>query len=183
MSADLQYAHLLIILPCLIGFELKECRHKQSKCKQQIQTCMQSRSNYSKTCTSTVAWKISFRLKGAISCEEPFHLLKTIFYFPMLVLKCIYPYNKTIFKQVLVNCQHFTQDAKYRPSGGAATGHFFFRGSEPNGRLYLAVGQNQRHHFGVGEFTSHFRTYFSGWIGMFTGVRFGFWSKRGATFV
>ena len=24
-------------------------------------------------------------------------------------------------------------------------------------------------HFGVGEFTTHFRTYFSGWIGMFTG--------------
>ena len=23
--------------------------------------------------------------------------------------------------------------------------------------------------FGVGEFTTHFRTYFSGWIGMFTG--------------
>ena len=24
-------------------------------------------------------------------------------------------------------------------------------------------------HFGVGEFATHFRTYFSGWIGMFTG--------------
>ena len=24
-------------------------------------------------------------------------------------------------------------------------------------------------HFGVGEFTTHFRTYFGGWIGMFTG--------------
>ena len=33
----------------------------------------------------------------------------------------------------------------------------------------LAVGQNQWYHFGVGEFTTHFRTYFSGWIGMFTG--------------
>ena len=29
--------------------------------------------------------------------------------------------------------------------------------------------QNQWYHFGVGEFTTHFRTYFSGWIGMFTG--------------
>ena len=24
-------------------------------------------------------------------------------------------------------------------------------------------------HFWAGEFTTHFRTYFSGWIGMFTG--------------
>ena len=24
--------------------------------------------------------------------------------------------------------------------------------------------------FGLGEFTTHFRTYFSGWIGMFTGM-------------
>ena len=36
---------------------------------------------------------------------------------------------------------------------------------------HLAVGQNQCYHFGVGEFTTHFRTYFSGWIGMFTGLR------------
>ena len=34
----------------------------------------------------------------------------------------------------------------------------FGRGSTPIGS-----------HFGVGEFTTHFRTYFSGWIGMFTG--------------
>ena len=27
---------------------------------------------------------------------------------------------------------------------------------------------------GLSEFTTLFRTYFSGWIGMFTGVRFGF---------
>ena len=40
---------------------------------------------------------------------------------------------------------------------------------------HLAVGQHQWYHFGVGEFTTHFRTYFSGWIGMFTGAnRFGF---------
>ena len=26
------------------------------------------------------------------------------------------------------------------------------------------MGQNLRLHFGVGEFTTHFRTYFSGWI-------------------
>ena len=32
------------------------------------------------------------------------------------------------------------------------------RGSKPMGS-----------HFGLGEFTTHFRTYFSGWIGMFTG--------------
>ena len=30
-------------------------------------------------------------------------------------------------------------------------------------------GQNQWYHFGVGEFTTHFRTYFIGEIGMFTG--------------
>ena len=30
--------------------------------------------------------------------------------------------------------------------------------------LYMAVGQNQWYHFGVGEFTTHFRTYLSGWI-------------------
>ena len=28
-------------------------------------------------------------------------------------------------------------------------------------------------HFGVGEFTTNFRTYFSGWIGMFTGNTLG----------
>ena len=28
---------------------------------------------------------------------------------------------KTIFKQVLVNCRHFTRDANYRPSGGPGT--------------------------------------------------------------
>ena len=33
----------------------------------------------------------------------------------------------------------------------------------------VAVGQNQWYYFGVGEFTTHFRAYFSGWIGMFTG--------------
>ena len=36
--------------------------------------------------------------------------------------------------------------------------------------LNMAVGQNQWYHFGVGEFTTHFRTYFSGWSGMFTGL-------------
>ena len=30
--------------------------------------------------------------------------------------------------------------------------------------VYIAVGQIQWYHFGVGEFTTHFRTYFSGWI-------------------
>ena len=35
-------------------------------------------------------------------------------------------------------------------------------------RTYVAMLQN-RHYFGIGEFTTHFRTYFSGWIGMFTG--------------
>ena len=30
---------------------------------------------------------------------------------------------------------------------------------------HMAVGQNQWYHFGVGDF----RTYFSGWIAMFTG--------------
>ena len=29
--------------------------------------------------------------------------------------------------------------------------------------------QHQWYHFQVGEFTTHFRTYFAGWIGMFTG--------------
>ena len=39
----------------------------------------------------------------------------------------------------------------------------------------MAVGQNHWYHFGVGDFTTRFRTYFSGWIGMFTGgVGFGF---------
>ena len=33
----------------------------------------------------------------------------------------------------------------------------------------VAVGQNQWYHFGVIRCTTHFRTYFSGWIGMFTG--------------
>ena len=28
----------------------------------------------------------------------------------------------------------------------------------------MAVGQHQWYHFGVGEFTTHCRTYFSGWI-------------------
>ena len=33
----------------------------------------------------------------------------------------------------------------------------------------MAVGQNQWDPiFGVGEFTTHFRTYLSGWIGIFT---------------
>ena len=31
-------------------------------------------------------------------------------------------------------------------------------------KLHKALGQNQWYHFGVGEFTTHFRTYFSGWI-------------------
>ena len=34
----------------------------------------------------------------------------------------------------------------------------------------MAVGQHQCYHFGVGEFTTHFRTYVSGWIGTFTGA-------------
>ena len=37
-----------------------------------------------------------------------------------------------------------------------------------SGQLKMAVGQNQWYHFGVGEFTTHLRTYFSSWIGMFT---------------
>ena len=36
------------------------------------------------------------------------------------------------------------------------------------------LGQNQRDPILVGRCTTHFGTYFSGWIGMFTGVRFGF---------
>ena len=40
--------------------------------------------------------------------------------------------------------------------GTAIHGHFEARN--------MAVGQNQWYHFGLGEFT-HFRTYFSGWIG------------------
>ena len=42
---------------------------------------------------------------------------------------------------------------------------------EPNmhaSAIHMAVGQHQWYHFGLGEFTTHFRTYFSGWIGMFT---------------
>ena len=39
----------------------------------------------------------------------------------------------------------------------------------------MAVGQNPWLHFGVGEFTTRFRTYLSGWIGMFTwGYDLGF---------
>ena len=34
----------------------------------------------------------------------------------------------------------------------------------------MAMVQNQWYHFGIGEFTTHFRTYFSGWIGLFTGL-------------
>ena len=37
---------------------------------------------------------------------------------------------------------------------------------------HRAVGQNQWYHFG--EAHLHFRTYFSGWIGMFTGANRGF---------
>ena len=29
----------------------------------------------------------------------------------------------------------------------------------------MAMVQNQWCHFGIGEFTTHFRTYFGGWIG------------------
>ena len=36
-------------------------------------------------------------------------------------------------------------------------------------RWNMAVGQNQWCHLGVGEFTTRFRSYSSGWIGMFTG--------------
>ena len=37
----------------------------------------------------------------------------------------------------------------------------------------MAVGQNCfGSQFGVGEFTTHFRTYFSGWIGMTGGTGF-----------
>ena len=39
-----------------------------------------------------------------------------------------------------------------------------------NPLIQMFVGQNQWSHVGVGEFTTHFRTYLSGWIGMFTGV-------------
>ena len=41
-------------------------------------------------------------------------------------------------------------------------------------QTHLAMIQNQWYHFGIGEFTTHFGTYCSGWIGMFTGVRFEF---------
>ena len=41
-------------------------------------------------------------------------------------------------------------------------------------KMNVALGQHQWYPFGVGEFTTHFRTYFSGWIGMLTGTnRFG----------
>ena len=46
----------------------------------------------------------------------------------------------------------------------------------PERREYLAVGQNQWYHFGVGEFTTHFRLF-----GMFTGgtlVTHGQFSKQ-----
>ena len=44
----------------------------------------------------------------------------------------------------------------------------------PSG-IWLRVKTVLGSHFGVGEFTTHFRAYFSGWIGMFTGgTGFGF---------
>ena len=46
----------------------------------------------------------------------------------------------------------------------------FGEGNEAIVVKQMAVGQNQWHHFGVGEFTTHFRTDLSGWIGLFTGV-------------
>ena len=40
----------------------------------------------------------------------------------------------------------------------------------PNWRMWLWLSKTVLgSHFGVGEFTTHFRNYFSGWIGMFTG--------------
>ena len=39
-----------------------------------------------------------------------------------------------------------------------------FTGFQQERHRQMAVGQNQRYHYGVGEFTTHFRTYFSGWI-------------------
>ena len=54
-------------------------------------------------------------------------------------------------------------------SGGVPEGSRTFQNSCG---CHLAVGQKPMgSHFGVGEFTTHFRTYFSGWIGMFTGGR------------
>ena len=38
-----------------------------------------------------------------------------------------------------------------------------------NEKTWLWVKTVLGSHFGVGEFTTHVRTYFSGWIGMFTG--------------
>ena len=59
--------------------------------------------------------------------------------------------------------------------------HFHWKeGKERKGftNRHLAVGdmvQSQWYHFGIGEFTTHLRTCFSGWIGMNKlGVRFGF---------
>ena len=49
--------------------------------------------------------------------------------------------------------------------------HVFPEGERKTGSpqfLDLAMVQNQWYHVGVGEFTTHFRTYFSGWIGALT---------------
>ena len=35
--------------------------------------------------------------------------------------------------------------------------------------MWLWLSKSMGSHLGVGEFTTHFRTYLSGWIGMFTG--------------
>ena len=48
------------------------------------------------------------------------------------------------------------------------TGLDFVRGFSG---LFLGLGSKPMgSHFGIGEFTTHFRAYFSGWIGMFTGT-------------
>ena len=46
--------------------------------------------------------------------------------------------------------------------GGPASGGGGARPGRP-------IGPRMPHHFWLGEFTTHFRNYFSGWIGMFTG--------------
>ena len=52
----------------------------------------------------------------------------------------------------------------HREVGGPAC--VLIRGTDQS---HVAEGQSQWYHFDVGEFTTHVRTYFSGWIGMFTG--------------
>ena len=70
--------------------------------------------------------------------------------------------NRAYSAERLFVCQHDTL-ARHPPIGqGAKRGTWLW--VKPMGS-----------HVGVGEFTTHFNTYFSGWIGTFTGgTGFGF---------